>query len=184
MEWASTPWWPADCGKRNPRRRRNYQLPNSPRRNIRRSLRYAGRRTLTTSMASITRVTDPRSGRRYRKVRADFIARCKQLRLGCWLYPLGHCVLDGAPIDYDGAIKNAASPELHHKRPCITHPHLVMEPSNFAIGHARCNQVLGKKNPLVRAQLPMHKPTPMHNQPPSMHKNSRACINGWHHADW
>jgi hypothetical protein len=97
--------------------------------------------------------TDQRSGRRYRKVRGDFVARARATNAQCWLYPLGHCVFDGAPIDYQALGHTPRSPELHHKRPVATHPHLVMEPSNFAIGHARCNRVLGKRSPLVRVQI-------------------------------
>src|SRR5689334_16101894 len=74
------------------------------------------------------RSADPRSGRRYRKVRADFIARSKATNAPCWLQALGHCVFNGAPIDYNAAGRTPKSPELHHKLACATHPHLVYEP--------------------------------------------------------
>lgn len=59
-------------------------------------------------------------------------------------------MFNGAPIDYQAAGRTPTSPELHHKLPTATHPHLVYEPSNFACTHARCNQAIGKKSPLIK----------------------------------
>lgn len=100
------------------------------------------------------RQRDKRDTSRYRTRRADFVAQARAVNAPCWLYPLGHCVFDGAPIDYNAVGRTPLSPELHHKRPVATHPHLVMESANWAIGHARCNQVLGVRSPLAKPRRP------------------------------
>jgi hypothetical protein len=121
------------------------------------------------------RQTDPRSGRRYRKIQAEFIARSKATNAPCWLQALGHCVFNGAPIDYNAAGRTPKSPELHHKLPCATHPRLVYEPSNFACTHAKCNQTIGKRSPLAR--IPLSNKQTMHNHPD-------PCIKEWKPAVW
>lgn len=85
------------------------------------------------------RTTDLRSGRRYRKMRADFIARARQVNAPCWL-----C---GENIDYAAVVRGPLSPELDHALPKSTHPHLVYEPSNFRVAHASCNQSRGARSP-------------------------------------
>lgn len=95
-----------------------------------------------------TRKRDPREGRRYRKVRATFLHRARAAGAGCWLAPLGHCLLDNAPIDWHTKGRTPTSPELDHALPCSTHPHLAYEESNFRVAHARCNQSRGAKDPL------------------------------------
>lgn len=82
-------------------------------------------------------MNDLRSGRRYRKMRDDFIRRARHTNQHCWL-----C---SQPIDYQAAKRTPQSPELDHAKPVSTHPHLVYEPTNFRIAHATCNHTRGAK---------------------------------------
>lgn len=89
---------------------------------------------------------DKRTGRTYRALRAKFLGRMRAINAPCWL-----C---GEPIDWDRKGRGTRAPELDHAYPASTHPHLVYEPSNFRIAHARCNQRRGARTPeAYRARL-------------------------------
>jgi 5-methylcytosine-specific restriction endonuclease McrA len=106
-----------------------------------------------------------RSGRRYRKTRAEFVARCRAINAPCWL-----C---GGTINYQNNSRQWNSPELDHRYPASTHPHLVNEPSNFRIAHASCNQSRGAKDP-----------THIRPSRHSMHKHGDPRINHWTPTVW
>lgn len=110
-----------------------------------------------------------RTGRSYRKIRANFITKAKAVNAPCWLHAYGMCKLGGVPINYQAKTRARNSPELDHRYPASTHPHLVRDPANFRIAHATCNQARGKREPTT---------------PPDLHKHTSSMHKTWEPAAW
>ncbi|WP_084252693.1 HNH endonuclease [Devriesea agamarum] len=75
--------------------------------------------------------------RRYRKLRAEFFARCKAEDAPCWM-----C---GQGIDYRLGARDPEAFELDHYYPRSTHPELTLDPGNFRASHKRCNVSRGNR---------------------------------------
>lgn len=83
--------------------------------------------------------TDPRSYRRYRKLRDEFFIFCLSNKLPCWI-----CSQE---IDYAAALndrRNRSRWQLDHFNPVADYPELAFEWSNFRPSHAGCNMKRGK----------------------------------------
>ena len=72
--------------------------------------------------------------RRYRQLRARFLAECQASAVPCWL-----CA---QPIDY-----TIPWFELDHLYPRSTHPELSEDYGNFRASHRSCNRERGNKMP-------------------------------------
>lgn len=91
-------------------------------------------------------VADPRTHRRYKKLRSEFAAECKAADVPCWI-----CA---QPIDYTadtGDERNRSAFELDHYYPVSERPDLALDPANFRASHAGCNRARG--NGVARAGL-------------------------------
>jgi 5-methylcytosine-specific restriction endonuclease McrA len=84
--------------------------------------------------------TDPRTTTAYRQQAKQYKAQCRQR-----LSPCIHCT---QPIDY--TIEDTNDPNaftIEHLHPVSTHPHLVLDLSNWAPAHRHCNSSRGT-NPI------------------------------------
>ena len=100
--------------------------------------------------------SDPRSHRRYRKLRAEFFEECRVADAHCWICSLA--------IDYGADLndrQNRSRWQLDHLFPVADHPDLAMVVEHFRPSHAGCNQERGKGAPvldLVRVSRDWTKP--------------------------
>lgn len=88
--------------------------------------------------------SDPRSHRRYRKLRLAFFADCRAEDSSCWICSL--------PIDYTAPLddrQNRSRWQLDHYYPVADFPERAHDPDNFRASHAGCNQERGKGAPVL-----------------------------------
>lgn len=88
--------------------------------------------------------SDPRSHRRYRKLRAEFFEACRSEDAPCWI-----C---GQLVDYAADLndrRNRSRWQLDHFYPVADYPDLAFDWDNFRASHAGCNQRRGKGDSFV-----------------------------------
>lgn len=75
---------------------------------------------------------------RGQKIRAAYLAECREKNFPCWL-----C---SQPIDYDAPANSPNAFELDHFLPQDDYPDLVFEHDNFRPAHCSCNRARGKRD--------------------------------------